>query len=346
LASINNFKQRCALLDSAGVLPQDPTYGIKTACLPRSVVNALQAVCATPTPAQHESDETPAKGVRRALRSPSHTVTDEHLNDELRRVGSWGYKRAYVECNTWPELQILFPALQDRHHPSHCILLNHWKRRKDFSPLNYTEEALQFISEMDVCACHISPLDVKHNNRSGSANGFSLKQEAKLRSQEYLALRDVPDRVSPIKRSEGFDNPLAIHYCRMADDNMELLLQAQSQAYEAKLDSGVEDLCLVIAQLKEQAAAAAESFQAASHGQQAMLMAVSDASVAAKLDAESATQSALIEASKALDAVVHAAALAAIDAKDALAAAKESVLRAHLARYSVLTPLPRHSVLT
>ena len=178
---------------------------------------------------------------------------------------------------------------------------------------------------MDVCACHISPLDVKQNNRSGSANGFSLKQEAKLRSQEYLALHDVPDRISPIKRSEGFDNPLAKHYCQMADDNMELLLQAQSQAYEAKLDSGVEDLCLVIAQLKKQAAAAAESFQAASHGQQALLMAVSDASVAAKLDAESATQSALIEASKALDAVVHSAALAAKDAKDALAAAKESV---------------------
>ena len=47
-----------------------------------------------------------------------------------------------------------------------------------------------------------------------------------------------PDRVSPIKRSEGFlNNSLAMHYCKMADDNLELLLLAQIKAFDLKVDS-------------------------------------------------------------------------------------------------------------
>ena len=184
-ASIDNFKQRCKLLDSAGVSKQDPAYGVKTACLPSSVVTALKAACAAP-----ESRPDPAHCSAGATGPEQHESDDnEHLNDDAKLRVAGGYKRAYLECDSWSELLILFPALQDRHHPSNGILVKHWKSRKIFSPLNFTEEKLQFVSEMDVCACHFSPLDVKHNNRT-SATGFSLKPEAELRSSEYLAIHE------------------------------------------------------------------------------------------------------------------------------------------------------------
>lgn len=143
LATLENFQQRCTLLLSAGIQKNDPMYDDKTRCLPRSVVIALKAAQSDPMPPLLHGPEQPIPAAKQSL-----------------RVGSWGPKRAFIECEDWQELIQLFPALKDRHHKSYAILNKHWKGRKTFSPLTYTEGPLEFVSKMAVCGCHILPDDV------------------------------------------------------------------------------------------------------------------------------------------------------------------------------------------
>ena len=126
LATLDSFQQRCTLLSSAGILKNDPMYVDKTRCLPRTVVTALKALNAA-----QSGPEQPIPAAQQSL-----------------RVGSWGPKRAFNDCEDWQELLLLFPALKDRQHTSRKILMEHWKGRKTFSPLTYTEEPLEFVSQM------------------------------------------------------------------------------------------------------------------------------------------------------------------------------------------------------
>lgn len=87
-ASIDNFKQLCKLLDSAGVSTQDPAYGVKTACLPSSVVTALKAACAAHTVSTLE------KNALRAQREMGRSL----LTSAKPRVP----KRCHQCCSRWP----------------------------------------------------------------------------------------------------------------------------------------------------------------------------------------------------------------------------------------------------
>ena len=122
------------------------------------------------------------------------------LDANNRLLQFMGYKNAYIECDDWSAVQQLFPALRDRNHPSSAILCDNFPRRKDFTPLNCSMP-LEFVSELAVCACHISPDDVEHVHRIKGC--FSLKPNAILRSPDYFIMNAAYERESPLKRCVG-----------------------------------------------------------------------------------------------------------------------------------------------
>ena len=215
LATLDNFQQRCTILHSAGFLKHDPMYSDKTRCLPRIVVKALKV-------ARNDS-------AFHTRRSP------EQLEPDAKRgkwVGSWGYKRAYVESDDWDVIQKLFPALGDLNHPSYSVLHLHWPQRKTFSPLTYTENPLEFLSEMAVCACHIHPDDVEHDNHVPGR--VSLKPVARVRSPDYFDHNPVSVRELPLDLSIE-STPLSHHYNQMTEDSFGLLVLAKETAHQGKL---------------------------------------------------------------------------------------------------------------
>ena len=167
LATLESFQQRCTLLASAGIQKHDAMYVDKTRCLPRSLVIALKAAQSCPMPTLLHGPEQP---IPAAKKSP--------------RVGSWGFKRAFIESEDWKDLLLLFPALRDRHHPSLAIVLKYWQNRKFFSPVTYSDEPLEFVSQMAICACHIHPNDVEKGRRN--SGGVSLKLDARLHSADFF----------------------------------------------------------------------------------------------------------------------------------------------------------------
>ena len=290
VTTVENFHQRCSLLTSAGIRKQDPMYHAKTCCLPRDVVDALKKA---------QSDTAPL--TRRDPVQPDL--------DAKRRLRFLGYKNAYIECEDWSGLQELFPALRDRNHPSIAILFDHWPRRKDFTPLNCLVP-LEFVSELAVCACHISPDDVEYMNRREGC--VSLKPNAILRSPEYFVMNAAPEREPPLKRCIG-NTPLAQHLSQQLDDTFERLLRVQQAAFENAVDTEVESLLQFIAELKEQVVAAEE---------------VTAATLKDLLAAQSDARSSMLTNTELLKVLQTAKDVAdgnAFEASEALAAAKANV---------------------
>ena len=289
VATVASFNQRSLLLTSAGIRKQDPMYVTKTHCLPRDVVKALNIA---------RSDTAPL--TRRDPVQPDFDATN------VRLLQSLGYKNAYIECEDWRTMQQVFPALQDRNHPSNAILSEHWPKRKDFTPLNCTIP-LEFISTLAVCACHISPDDVEHENRI--AGSVSLKPGAVLRSPEYFAMNAPSERESPFKRCIG-NTPLAQSLSQQLDDTLERLVRVQKASFENTVDSEIQHLLQVIAELKEQAIATEEA---------------KAATIETLLAAQSHASTTNGELLKALQRAKLAADENALEASEALAAAAANV---------------------
>ena len=282
-------------------------YVDKTRSLPPSVVIALKALKAAqsgPTPPFLHGPEQPIPAAKKIL-----------------RVGSWGPKRAFVECEDWKELLLLFPALKDRHHESYAILNTHWQGRKTFSPVTYTEEPLEFVSQMAVCGCHIHPDDVEHGKRN--SGGVSLKQDARVRSADFFIRNgSTTGRENAFTRSPGF-TPAALHYSNMHDDTMEQLAELQKTLFMVKVNAEMDMLQQHIENLEREALTASQTIKVAS--EHALLTASYVMMLAQSTDLLSKATADLAEArTSALDAEQTAKhALAA--ANDALAAASENV---------------------
>ena len=288
VATIENFQQRCSLLISAGIRKQDPMYIAKTCCLSRDVVNALKAA---------QSDT--------ALLTRCDPVQPD-LDASKRRLRFLGYKSAYIECDNWSDVLELFPALRDRNNPSTATLYDNFPRRKAFTPHNCSM-LLVFVSELAVCACHISPDDVKHENRVKGC--ISLKLTAILRTPDYFLINAAPEREAPLKRCVG-NTPLAQHLSQQLDDTFERLVRVQKAAFENTVDTEIQYLLQAIAELKEQAVAAEEAKAAT----------LKDL-LAAQTDARTTTAELL----KVLQMSKDVADAYAIEASEALAAAKANV---------------------
>ena len=305
VATLASFQQRCTLLASAGIQKHDPSYVLKTLCLPRSVVTALVAATSGPMPLHGPAQPIPAVKKR-------------------QQVGSWGFKRSFIDYEDWQDLLTLFPALKDRHHASHKILVEHWPKRKTFSPVTYTDGELEFVSDMAVCACHIHPDDVEHDNRI--AGTVSLKPDARLRSVDSFKRIGSTDRALPTTRSPG-NTPLAQHLREMYEDTLEKLLDLQRQAFETRVDDEVDSLRHQIEILKGEALTASNMLKAAS---EKASVSAKDAMVLGESLADSSLKAATVTAalSQALNSALDSEkkaneALAA--ANDALAAANENV---------------------
>ena len=307
LATLDSFQQRATLLASAGIQEQDPMYGDKLRCLPRSVVRALT--------------EAAQPGPMPLLYSPEQPIPAAKVK---LQVGSWGAKRSYIECEDWQDLLLLFPALKDRHHASHAILLKHWRNRKIFSPVNplFWEEPLEFVQKMAVCACHIHPDDVQHRNRI--AGTVSLKPDARLRSADFFKRTGSTgtERANPFERSPG-NTPLAKHLSSMYKDTLDQLVELQRTTFEARVDEEVDSLREQIEILKAEVLTASNMLKAASD--KASLYA-NDALMSRKSSADSLLKTtALTQAlTSALDSEQKAN-VALDEANDALAAANETV---------------------